>query len=141
MRIKSTSKGFTLIELMVVIVVVALLVGLVAPLTFKQLNTSRAKTEYLTLRNTLKKHTTKAFAQGIRYQMQMKGNTLTAHSILGVKSFVYENLVLPEMTFVINRNGYPSLDKFELQVANQTRSITLEDMLGVKQDLIYAKIQ
>jgi prepilin-type N-terminal cleavage/methylation domain-containing protein len=140
-RLVKTNKGFTLIELTIVIVIMMAAAALVAPLTFKELAKSQAKTEYLRLRNTIKQHTTLAFARGVRYHMQMKDTTLIATSILGEQRFIYEHLTLPALTFVINVNGYPSIDVFELKAANLTRRITLEDMLGVKQDLIYAKTQ
>ena len=133
------NKGFTLIELTIVVIIMMSAAALVGPLTFKELAKSQAKTEYLRLRNTIKQHTTLAFARGVRYQMRMKGNTLVATSILGEQQFTYEHLTLPEQTFVISANGYPSIDMFEFKAANLTRRITLEDMLGVKQDMIYAK--
>ncbi len=138
-RLSTFNKGFTLIELMIVILVMGLLAGLVAPLTFEQLDKSRAKTEFLKLRNTIKNHTTKAFAQGVSYRMQTKGQTLTALSVLGEKTYTFKYLEMPEQFFIINGNGFPSIDKFELLVAGRPRQITMEDMLGVKQDLIYAK--
>ncbi|MCJ8269535.1 MAG: type II secretion system GspH family protein [Psychrosphaera sp.] len=136
---RMVNQGFTLIELMIVILVMGLLAGLVAPLTFKQLDKSRAKTEFLKLRNTIKSHTTKAFTQGVSYRIETKDQTLTALSVLGQKSYTFKYLQMPEQFFIINANGFPSIDKFELTVAGQPRQITMEDMLGVKQDLIYAK--
>ena len=131
-------QGFTLIELMIVILVMGLLAGLVAPLTFKQLDKARAKTEFLKLRNTIKSHTTKAFAQGVSYRIDTLGKTLPATSVLGSKSYTFKYLEMPEQFFIINSNGFPSIDKLTIDVAGQTRHITMEDMLGVKQELIYA---
>jgi prepilin-type N-terminal cleavage/methylation domain-containing protein len=135
---RTVNLGFTLIELMIVILVMGLLAGLVAPLTFKQMDKSRAKTDYLKLRNVIKGHTTKAFAQGVSYRIETKDQTLTALSVLGQHSYTFKYLEMPEQFFIINANGFPSIDKLTLEVAGQTRHITMENMLGVKQELIYA---
>lgn len=133
------AKGFTLIELMIVLVIMGMLAAFVAPIGYKELQKSRAKTEFLTFRNIIKLHTTKAFAQGVRYQMKMNGNALVVKSVLGERAYQYEYLQLPNLTFHINANGYPTVNQFDVSLPTASRAITLEDMLGVKQDLIYAK--
>lgn len=133
------AKGFTLIELTIVIVIMAFAASLVAPLGFEELEKSRGKTEYLTLRNTIKLHTTKAFTQGVHYRMEMLNDTLTVRSVLGVREYKYDYLSLPNLSFHINANGYPSVDRIEVQFVGLSRQITMEDMLGVKQDMIYAE--
>lgn len=132
-------KGFTLIEITIVIIIMATVAALAGPLGFKELEKSRAKTEFLTFRNTVKLHTTMAFAQGLRYQLAMLDQTMTVTSALGQRRYQYQYLKLPNLTFGINANGYPSVNQFEVKFGQSTRLLTLQDMLGVKQDSIYAK--
>ncbi len=139
MAAKRQAQGFTLIELSIVIIIMAFAAALVAPLGFEELEKSRAKTEFLTLRNTIKLHTSKAFAQGLRYQMAMFKQTLTVKSALGERQYHYDYIGLPNLTFHINANGYPSVNEFEVSLGKNSRKITIEDMLGVKQDMIYAE--
>ena len=139
MKRKGSAKGFTLIELTVVIIIMAAVASLVAPLTIKEIGKSRARTEFMTMRNIVKGYTTKAFAQGTRYRLELDGNSMKVTSALESITYRYEYMQLPKLSFYINRNGFPTVDNFTVQVGVQQRQITMEDMLGVKQDLIYAK--
>lgn len=135
----SRLRGFSLIELMIVIVLMSLLAAIVAPLTFRQLDRAKAKTEYLVFRNTLKSLSAKAFTQGLSYEIKMAGNSYTARSVLGQRVYQLEYLTLPNKSFSINRNGYPSIHAFTLDLAGIDRKISMLDMLGVKQELVYEK--
>lgn len=132
------SNGFSLIELTVVIVLMASLAGLVAPLTYRQLEKSKAKTEYLVFRNTLKALCTKAFAQGLSYEIKMSANGFTTRSVLSQHDYQFEYLNLPAQQFYINRNGYPSVDSIKVDMAGTQRELLMMDILGVKQELIHA---
>lgn len=135
----SRGKGFTLIELMIVIVIIALGAGLVGPLSLKELNKSRAKVEYLELRNTLKTMTSQAYARGFGYQVILAAKTMTIKSANGAQVYDYEYITLPGVTFYINHNGFPSVDKLTVQVGKKAQPLSMIDMLGVKQDVIYAQ--
>ena len=133
------NRGFSLIEIMVVLLIIGSVVAVVAPLTIKQLQTSEARSEFLHFRSTLKGLTAKAFTRGVSFQVEMKNSTVTVSSLLGTEVFEFEQLSLPQQTFYINRNGFPSVDKFTVQLAKQDKVMNLEDMLGVKQESIYVK--
>ena len=140
-RSLSKNQGFSLIELTVVLVLISVVAGLIAPVTFRQLDKSKAKTEFLEFRNTLKAYTSKAFAQGLSIEINLDGNQFTARSILAEHSYQYQYLSLPKQTFTINHNGYPSIDAFTVELVGDTRQLTMLDMLGVKQEMIHAKSQ
>ncbi len=136
---KSTVRGFTLIELTIVILIVMMSAGLVAPLAFKELDKSNAKIEYLTVRNTIKTMTTQAFSRGISYKVTLANTLMTIESAKGTKEIQFEFLQFPGVSFYINHNGFPSVDVLTIKVAGQAKQMTMEDMLGVKQDLLYAQ--
>ena len=137
--LKDKSYGFTLIELMIVVVIIALGAGLIGPLSLKELNKSKAKIEYLELRNTLKTMTTVAYARGFGYQVVLAAKTMTIISANGEQVYNYEHIVLPRVSFYINHNGFPSVDSLVVMVGKKQQSLNMVDMLGVKQDVIYVQ--
>lgn len=67
------NKGFTLIELMVVMAIVALLLTMVGPLAMSAVDKANAKQEMLTIKNWLRKISYRAFATGNSYQLKLSG--------------------------------------------------------------------
>jgi len=67
------SRGFTLIELMIVMSIVALLMTMVGPLAINTVEKANAKQEMLTMKNWLKKISYRAFATGNQYQLKLSG--------------------------------------------------------------------
>jgi prepilin-type N-terminal cleavage/methylation domain-containing protein len=136
---RQSVKGFTLIELTIVITIIALGAGIIAPLTFKELEKSKARVEFLSLRNTIKTLTTKAFSRGAGYRVSLVAQKMTIESVKGQQVYEYDYLTFPGVSFFINHNGFPSIALLTVKVDEQNRQITMEDMLGVKQEDIYAK--
>jgi len=66
-------QGFTLIELMIVMSIVALLLTMVGPLAISAVDKANAKQEMLTMKNWLKKISYRAFATGNSYQLKLSG--------------------------------------------------------------------
>lgn len=121
------------------IVIIALSAGIIAPLTFKELNKSKAKIEFLTVRNTLKTLTSQAFSRGHGYRVTLVDSSMTIASVNGRQVFDYEYLQFPGRSFFINHNGFPSVDVLTIKVAGQDRTLTLADILGVKQETIHVE--
>ena len=70
-------KGFTLIELMIVMSIVALLMAMVGPLAINSLEKARAKQEMLTLKNWLRKVSNRAFTTGKAHTIVLDGKSIT----------------------------------------------------------------
>lgn len=66
-------KGFTLIELMIVMSIVALLMGMVGPLAMNGLEKAQAKQEMLSLKNWLRKIGARAFYTGKEHHVELEG--------------------------------------------------------------------
>jgi len=66
-------RGFTLIELMVVMSIVALLMTMVGPLAINAVDKANAKQEMLTMKNWLRKISYRAFTTGNSYQLKLAG--------------------------------------------------------------------
>ncbi|MFT5755304.1 MAG: prepilin-type N-terminal cleavage/methylation domain-containing protein [Alteromonadaceae bacterium] len=71
------SDGFTLIELMIVMSIVALLMSLVGPLTIKSYEKVKAKEEVSTLKNWIKGNSYRSFATAKQGIMALSQNTIT----------------------------------------------------------------
>lgn len=67
------NSGFTLIELMVVMAIVALLLTMVGPLAMNAVDKANAKQEMLTIKNWLRKISYRAFTTGNSYQLKLAG--------------------------------------------------------------------
>lgn len=70
---KKTTRGFTLIELMIVMLIVALLMGLVGPLAINSLEKAEAKQEMLTMKNWFRKVSYRAFSTQQTYVLKLSG--------------------------------------------------------------------
>jgi len=67
------NKGFTLIELMIVMSIVALLMTMVGPMAINSVEKANAKQEMLTMKNWFRKISYRAFATGNSYQLKLTG--------------------------------------------------------------------
>jgi|GEM_PF-909947 len=70
---RATSSGFTLIELMIVLAIVALLLTMVGPLAINSLEKAQARQEMLTIKNWLRKISYRAFNTGQAYKLKLSG--------------------------------------------------------------------
>ncbi|MFT7008492.1 MAG: prepilin-type N-terminal cleavage/methylation domain-containing protein [Colwellia sp.] len=76
-QVRLPNKGFTLIELMVVMAIVALLMSLVGPLTIQRYEKTRGIEESLSFKNWLVANSYRAFATGKNAVFSLSGNKVT----------------------------------------------------------------
>ncbi|MEW6989430.1 type II secretion system protein [Colwelliaceae bacterium 6441] len=80
MTLKTINKGFTLIELMIVMSIMALLMGLVGPMMMNSLEKAQAKQELLTAKQWFKKISYRAFSSGEILYLELKGKKAVLYS-------------------------------------------------------------
>ncbi len=73
--------GFTLIELMIVMSIVALLLSLVGPMAIQNLEKAEAKQEMLQMKNWLKKISYRASATGQQHLLKLSGSQAVLYMI------------------------------------------------------------
>ncbi|XQW85900.1 type II secretion system protein [Thalassotalea piscium] len=114
-------KGFTLIELMIVMSVVALLLTMVGPLAVNNLEKAQAKQEMLSLKNWLSKISYQAYASGHILQLTLAGKKATLAKISAEKKIIttetFEYIFFTPQVINFSRHGivYPSVIKGEFK--------------------------
>lgn len=119
-------KGFTLIELMIVMSIVALLMGMVGPLAINSLEKAQAKEEMLSMKNWLRKISYRAFNTGQVYKVKLSGKKITLlnndQSIIIEKDF--ESLFFQPQELTYNAKGF--VDKSILTGSYRNTSLTID---------------
>ncbi len=73
--------GFTLIEIMIVMSIVALLMTMVGPLAINSVEKANAKQEMLTMKNWFRKISYRAFSTGNSYQLKLSGKKAELYQV------------------------------------------------------------
>jgi len=106
----SKPKGFTLIELMIVMSIVALLMGMVGPLAINSVEKAQAKQEMLTVKNWLRKVSYRAFTTGQVHIVKLSGKNVKLY-ILGqeqnlIEDKLFESLFFQPQTLNYSKKGF-----------------------------------
>jgi prepilin-type N-terminal cleavage/methylation domain-containing protein len=120
---KSLSKGFTLVELLIVMAIMSLILSIVGPLTVKMVDKAQAQSELITLKNAIHKLSYKAFASATPYTLTLNSKILRLESERSNPSIHrFEYLSFSDQVITFNSRGYPSPEtlSFFLQGRNDT---------------------
>jgi prepilin-type N-terminal cleavage/methylation domain-containing protein len=99
--------GFTLVELMIVMAIVALLLTLVGPLAINNLEKAQAKQEMLSVKNWLRKLSYQSFLTGKKIKLKVEGKQMELE--LANENASYKNLDVLSFElqkFTFNESGY-----------------------------------
>lgn len=132
-------KGFTLIELMIVMAIVALLMGMVGPLAINSLEKAEAKQEMLSLKNWLKKISARAFYTGKIHRVELKGKQVTLfisneEEPLTVNKF--ESLSFQPQNIMYNRKGFVNTNKVTGTYRGKPLELSLHQWVNKEQPTI-----
>ncbi|ATC93390.1 prepilin-type N-terminal cleavage/methylation domain-containing protein [Pseudoalteromonas tunicata] len=127
------SKGFTLIELMIVMGVVALLMGLVGPLTMQQLDKNESHAELLTLKREFSYLSKVAYITGQSFQINIDGKqleiiNLNNGKVESVKE--YKQLFFDKKRVVINKSGFTNDIDIVVNFMSKKDVISLNDLIN-----------
>jgi prepilin-type N-terminal cleavage/methylation domain-containing protein len=123
------TKGFTLIELIMVLSIVSLLLAVVAPISINAVDKTEAKTELLSTTKWIKNIGFQAFIEQQNYALKLSGNTLSLYSQPSnqlVKSKTLESLKFTQQWVNFNSNGFVTPQKISGHFRGEPLSILLE---------------
>lgn len=123
----ATSRGFTLIEILLVLVLGTLLVGLVAPLGVNQVEKARAQSEWLTLEREVRELALQAFLKSDHVTVHAAGHELAWQSLYGEGgSMSFEQIYFAqEQTITFNPNGIADAPHIEVVQRERTRRLNI----------------
>ena len=124
-------RGFTLVELLVVLAILGFVIALVGPLTVDRIDKARAQEEWLVLDRTVRGLAFRAFADGKDVELRGEGTQLTWK--LGnaeARSLNLAHLFFDSPQVVlINPNGVAEPGSLTLRQAGRERSLDLNSWL------------
>ncbi|WP_022945999.1 type II secretion system protein [Pseudoalteromonas ruthenica] len=129
--ISVSKKGFTLIELIVVMAIVSLLVGLVGPFTIGSVERANAQAEALTLQNYFKRLSYLAYASQSPKQIELKTNTLKVLNVQTneVKSRQFEYISFETGTLMLNKYGFFTPSTVSISYRKVEKTIDLNKLI------------
>lgn len=119
-------RGFTLVEILLVVVLMSVLIALVAPLGIQQVEKARAQAEWLTLDREIGRLSLDAFIRSDFVTLYAAGKQLEWQFDDGRKGALeFEQLFFsPEQQVTINPNGIA--DRLQIEVLQRERRRTLQ---------------
>lgn len=133
LRGEINKNGFTLIELMIVMSIVALLMGLVGPLAINSVEKAQAKQEMLTLKNWLRKVSHKAFYTGKSHLIQLKGKQVLLFikgEVDPIEQASFDSLFFQPQEINYNANGFVDLHTIKGTYRNNFLELELSTWLN-----------
>jgi len=127
---KSKLSGFTLIELMIVMSIVALLGAMVGPMVISSFEKAQAKQELLTLKNWFKQISYRAYIGGQSLKITLDGKQtllMTVNEENVIKKEAFEFLFFQPQELLFNNKGFVS----PLSVTGTYRNQPLKLDLGL----------
>ncbi|NMP32945.1 type II secretion system protein [Thalassotalea sp. M1531] len=111
---KGKHVGFTLIELMIVMSIVALLMGMVGPIAFNSLDKAKAKQEMLTLKVWFRKVSARAYQTGKNHTIELNGKKIflyVENVLQPIEQTSFESLFFQPQQLKYNDKGFVDTDK------------------------------
>ena len=126
MCVKAKNKGFTLIELITVLSIMAIGLTLVGPLTINFIDKAQAQSEFISLKNNLKKISFNAFANATGHTLLFEGRQLIIMPLNGTeKKMTFEYLNFDKQQVLINARGYTTPEILKVNFLKRNESIHL----------------
>ncbi|CAH9056817.1 hypothetical protein PSECIP111854_01870 [Pseudoalteromonas sp. CIP111854] len=135
--------GFTLIELMIVMMIVALLTSLVGPLAFESLSRSQAKSEVMEVKRVLASASQKAFLLGEKLEIELSGSEikiLKVDNVQLLKQMNFELVSFKPQKFEFNSKGLTQRKIVVVNYRNRDSEIDVIELItGSKQDIVKSR--
>lgn len=105
--------------------IVAILMGLVAPLTVNQIAKSQDHVELLNFKQLLKELSRSAYFNGSSIVVELEGKGVTITDTLGTKEIQFDSLSFKAQYLTINANGFSTPQYAQVEYKQQTIAIDM----------------
>lgn len=137
-RLAYSKTGFTLIELMIVLVIVSSLIALVGPLAVRNIDKASAREEVLQLKNWLRKTSYRSFATGKEHLFVFSGkkielfqqNIFDNEEAKLVAEKDLEHLFFQPSTLKFSVKGFASHNSLSVAIQGKTSNISLKEWVN-----------
>ncbi|WDE00519.1 type II secretion system protein [Thalassomonas actiniarum] len=130
--------GFTLIELMIVMSIVALLMGMVGPLAIQNLEKAQSKSELMSVKNWLKQVSFQAYISGQELKLVLKGKEaklVKTDSEEVLTDVTFEFLFFQPQTLNFNNKGYVTPTQLTGAYRNKPLLLDLKQPINGEYDI------
>lgn len=133
--------GFTLIEIMIVMSIVALLMTMVGPLAMNSVEKANAKQEMLTMKNWLRKISYRAFTTGNSFQLKLSGKEAKLYLVSEnseqapklFKAITLESIFFQPQVLNYSTKGFVSPTYLEGMYGKSTLKLNLSEWVNSEQ--------
>ncbi|TMO67098.1 hypothetical protein CWC18_01435 [Pseudoalteromonas aurantia] len=121
------TKGYTLIELMIVLSLIALTLSVIGPFSIQSIERASAKSEMLELKQQIKNIGNKAFLHGQAYKLVTKRHSVVLSKLNGnvVWTQEFKYLSFTPLVITFNTQGYAIPGIFTVNFKNTTKRLNL----------------
>ena len=128
-------RGFSLIELLIVLSIMMTLLGLVGGNVIESVERTRAQAEVVSFFELLKKCGVSAFASGQSLSIVLDGNRVTIEPSTGqVREVIYEYLDFEDYQMTFFRNGLPDTVNLMVNVSGKPGQLDFAETFDITQN-------
>ncbi|WP_076410991.1 type II secretion system protein [Shewanella sp. UCD-KL12] len=123
---KLSAKGFTLIELIVVMLIMSIVLSLVGPLTLRMLDRAQAQSELISFKNSISKVSYIAFASATEHSFELNKDQLIVYKAnRELQQTKFDYLSFAPQTITFNSRGYPYPETMVIELPNKSEEVNL----------------
>ena len=124
-------KGFTLIELMIVVAIMSVLLMLIGPNLFNTYQKAQYSTDEIKLKESLKKLSYKSFVNGREMLIRLDKGTLYYQyndEYDREKKIEFDHIEFSQQGFYFTKHGFSTVAEVKLLAGSQRKAISLEEL-------------
>jgi prepilin-type N-terminal cleavage/methylation domain-containing protein len=126
------NRGFSLIELLVVMIILSITLAIIGPMTIEQVDKANARSELTSFKNTLKAMSNQAFSTSEAIALSLSNKVMKTNAGNKESKHTFEFISFPEQIIYFNHNGYPEPHLISVEQNGQSAIIDFYEIAGMK---------